>query len=140
MKGDTAREFVLLCCVTFFVVQSILPILTTHNSNTTSLNLVQTLPDSITLSINPLPMEGQGAVHSPQLTPFFFEKIPLNSCNKNLLLSVPGIGPSIADSILKTRARIGIFYDMHDLLLVPGIGKSRMYKFAKHLSFANNTL
>lgn len=73
----------------------------------------------------------------PQFTPFFFKPVPLNSCDKNLLLSIRGIGPSIADAILKTRADIGNFHDMQDLLLVPGIGKTRMHQFSKHLSFEN---
>ena len=137
VKGATAGEFVLLCCLLFLVVQSILPFLAKPNSTYTTFYLTQSLPDSLMLVTSPVQTERQTNVYPPQLTPFFFKPVPLNSCDKNLLISIPGIGPSIADAILKTRADIGTFQDAQDLLLVPGIGKSRMDQFSKHFSFEN---
>ena len=135
VKGDTTREFVLLCCILFIFSQSILPVLTRNTPSATRFRLFQSSPDSLMLVTSPLQTEEQSSTHPPQFTPFFFKPVPLNSCGKKLLLSIPGIGPSIADAILKTRVDIGTFHDMQDLLLVPGIGKSRMHKFSKHFSF-----
>lgn len=136
-EGETTRGFVLFCCFLFLVAQSILPILTQNNITETHFYLSQSLPESLMLGTSPVQAKKQGSIFPPQFTPFFFKPVPLNSCDKNLLLSIRGIGPSIADAILKTRADIGYFHDMEDLLLVPGIGKTRMHQFSKHLSFEN---
>jgi len=134
-KGDIAREFVLLCCILFMFAQLVLPVLTRDTPSAIRFRLFQSSPNSLMLVTSPIQPEEQSSIQPPQLTPFFFKPVPLNSCDKKLLLSISGIGPSIADAILKTREDIGTFHDMQDLLLVPGIGKSRMNKFSKHFSF-----
>jgi competence ComEA-like helix-hairpin-helix protein len=68
-------------------------------------------------------------------TPFFFQPVPVNVCDKTLLLSIRGIGPALADNIINTRKTIGFFKNKNDLLRVSGIGESRMNRFAESLSF-----
>ncbi len=135
MQGDTSGQFVFSCCVLFFLFISISSFISNHYKLGRNLHLSQSSTGSLALST-----VFDESVTPPHLTPFFFKAIPLNSCDKKLLLTVSGIGPSLADSILKTRNQIGNFSDMKDLLLVPGIGSSRMIKFSKSLDFEIKSL
>lgn len=139
-KKDTVRKLVLFCCILFFFFESALPLLMESNSSDEYHHLVQTSSGALVLEsaansdISKGSKYPQAAVQAQQ-TPFFFKKIPLNTCTKKLLLTISGVGPALANSILETREAIGTFESMQDLLLVPGIGQSRMHKFAKSLSF-----
>jgi competence ComEA-like helix-hairpin-helix protein len=66
---------------------------------------------------------------------FLFQPIPVNFADAELLTTISGIGPKMAAQIIKTRDSRGFFTRPQDLLAVPGIGPSRMQKFASHLSF-----
>ncbi len=70
-----------------------------------------------------------------EMTPFFFQPIPVNFADQELLSTISGIGPKLADRIVKTRNSKGLFTGPQDLLAVPGIGDSRMNKFAPQFSF-----
>ena len=69
------------------------------------------------------------------ITPFFFQPIPVNLANAELLTTISGIGPELADRIITTRNTKGYFSKPEDLLMVSGIGPSRMKQFAPQLSF-----
>lgn len=69
------------------------------------------------------------------LTPFFFKQIPINYCDEQLLMSIRGVGPSLAKSILTYRDNNGGFQKTEDLLAVKGIGETRLGKIAPLLSF-----
>jgi len=134
MQKDTSRQFIFTCCVLFFFFISISSFLSEHCNNEKNLYLFQSSDGFLSLSENQ-----DKTVTLPQLTPFFFKPLPINSCDTNLLLSVSGIGPRLAGNILYTRNQIGYFSDMYDLLKVRGIGKSRMIKFSKFFSFEFNS-
>ncbi len=70
------------------------------------------------------------------LTPFFFQPIPVNFADQELLATISGIGPELSAQIIKTRGSRGFFTKPEDLLAVPGIGRSRMHQFAPQFSFA----
>lgn len=72
---------------------------------------------------------------SYNFAPFFFQPVAINYCDKTMLMSVKGIGPGLADNILKTRDQLGSFTKPDDLLLVKGIGTARLHQFAPHFSF-----
>ncbi len=76
------------------------------------------------------------SVDYPQFSPFFFQPIAINSCDKTLLMSVRGIGPGLAKKILERRMIIGEFKKAEDLLLVHGIGPIRLSKLAPYFSFS----
>jgi len=81
---------------------------------------------------------GQGANLPPvpaALTPFFFQPIPINSADCELLSTVKGIGPKLAQQIIDTRTANGPFKTASDLLTVPGVGPTRMGQFAPYFSF-----
>lgn len=70
------------------------------------------------------------------VTPFLFLPIPINFADAELLATISGIGPKLADKIVQTRETKGLFTKPHDLLAVPGIGPSRMKTFGSQFSFA----
>lgn len=72
------------------------------------------------------------------MTPFFFQPIPVNFANAELIATISGIGPELADRIIITRNNKGFFSKPQDLLVVPGIGPSRMNQFAPQFSFLTN--
>lgn len=76
------------------------------------------------------PIKNQG------LAPFLFLPVAINFCDKELLMSIRGIGPGLAGKILQKRAEIGTFRKPEDLLLVKGIGVVRLRSISPYLSFS----
>lgn len=68
-------------------------------------------------------------------TPFFFEKMPINSADKEALMTVKGIGPELAESILQSRLENGLFKESSDLLRIKGVGPKRAMYFEKMFEF-----
>lgn len=48
-------------------------------------------------------------------------KVNLNTVAKEELMTLPGIGESKADAIIQYREETGLFQDIEDIMLVPGI-------------------
>ena len=81
--------------------------------------------------------QNKGSTITPaDMSPFLFQPIPVNFAGTELLATISGIGTKMAEQIVKTRDAKGFFTRPQDLLAVPGIGPSRMQKFASHLSFS----
>lgn len=79
-----------------------------------------------------------GKITSPipwHLTPFFFKKMPINSADKAALMTIKGIGPKLAESILQSRSEDGLFKKSSDLLKISGIGPKRVLYFEKMFDF-----
>lgn len=66
---------------------------------------------------------------------FNLEKIPVNLADAELLATVPGIGPALADRIIEERNRSGFFQYPADLVKVHGIGTRRAEQFQSYLRF-----
>jgi competence ComEA-like helix-hairpin-helix protein len=69
------------------------------------------------------------------LTPFFFKKLPINSAGKELLMTVKGVGPKLAESIINNRARTGPFLNISDFLKIKGVGPKRAIYFETVFSY-----
>lgn len=69
-----------------------------------------------------------------RLTPFFFEPVPLNSADHSLLLSLPGIGPAMADRIIQYRRQHGPLTDISQLQNISGIGEKRSAQLANYIT------
>ena len=75
--------------------------------------------------------------HTPaNLTPFFFQPLPINFAEIELLETINGIGPRLAEEIVRTRDTRGFFTGPDDLRNVPGIGPKRIKQFETQFSFA----
>lgn len=61
--------------------------------------------------------------------------IPINSADKDMLMSVKGIGPALAHDIVAYRKQVGPFRNGRDLLNLKGIGPKRADKFATAFTF-----
>lgn len=61
------------------------------------------------------------------------ESIPLNHADAQMLMSVPGIGPSRANSIVHNRGLYGRFFRMSDLDRVRGFGPKTVISVAPYL-------
>lgn len=59
--------------------------------------------------------------------------VNINSANTDMLASIPGIGPQVAESITKYRDAHGKFSEIKDLLNVDGIDMSLLEKIKPFL-------
>jgi len=72
---------------------------------------------------------------SPDLALFFFQPLPVNYASVELLKTINGIGPKMAEEIVKVRGEKGFFTSASALRDVPGIGPKRLKQFSTQLSF-----
>lgn len=92
-----------------------------------------------TLAADYIPADRPAAPHTlvkPEFTPFFFQPVPINQADAELLESIDGIGPKLAGEILKLRREGCIFRDSRDLLRIPGIGARKLRDLEGKFSFA----
>lgn len=68
-------------------------------------------------------------------TPFFFLPVPINSADKELLMTIKGIGPALAETIVSYREQFGPFKNSLDLQNLHGIGARRAAGLATELTF-----
>lgn len=138
-KG-TGKGIALFFCVLFFLFQLFCTFFKDSPRVQQEKHLTFSSNDSVRLSItNNSQKTFQTSnvlfTDSPQISPFFFKPLAINHCDVEMLVSVKGIGPKLAESIIKTRTSIGKFSKAEDLLQVKGIGHSRMLKFKQYFSF-----
>lgn len=82
---------------------------------------------------------GREQNHKPvpaRYSPLFFELIPINQANKDILMTVSGVGPALAASIVEYRNEFGSFKKSKDLQNLKGIGSKRATKFAAVFTFS----
>jgi len=75
-------------------------------------------------------MGKDGSIHygtalSPEATPFFLLPIPINKANADLLTTIPGIGPRLAERIIDFRKSRDRIKTLDELLEINGIGKAK---------------
>jgi Helix-hairpin-helix motif len=66
---------------------------------------------------------------------FYFLPLPINSVDQELLMTIKGIGPAMAESIITHRKNSGSILDVGDLQAIPGIGRKRATSLATELVF-----
>ncbi len=70
------------------------------------------------------------------LRPLFFQAIAVNHADRELLVTVPGIGPALADRIVRHREQNGPYLRPEGLLAVAGIGPRLLDRFRPYLEFS----
>jgi DNA uptake protein ComE-like DNA-binding protein len=132
--------FILLLIGTLIIVQLILrhsdlleeQVLTTENG----LQLIWNGCALIANTQRHIGNEPNSTTHIPaHLTPLFFQPIPINNADFELLVTIPGVGPKLAGEIGIAKKRLGKFKKCEDLLIVNGIGTKKMNTFKKYFSF-----
>lgn len=61
--------------------------------------------------------------------------LDVNSASLQALVALPGIGPKLAEAILKSREDDGPFLEPKDLLRIKGIGEKKLEKMMPFLRF-----
>lgn len=145
-EGTGVERVVLFFCALFFIVQVSYGISSTENpiQKKTTLNI---LPETVlalsalTDENNAVSSDGVNSTDSKlthAFAPFFFHPVPINFCDKSSLLTIRGIGPVLAESILQTREDSGDFLKPDDLLRVDGIGPGRLKNLQSSFSFSQD--
>jgi competence protein ComEA len=109
-------------------------------ANFDSLNLAAVLQDGETLAVPLLSVPGlepqnldlPGQDQSPTQSPIF--PININTATAEELVSLPGIGPSIAQQIIKYRQENGPFQVLEAIQDVPGIGPGIFEKIQEQIT------
>lgn len=61
-------------------------------------------------------------------------EVSVNTADAELLATIPGVGPALAEAILAERHTNGLFYYPEDLLCVRGIGEKTLVKLLPYLN------
>ncbi len=94
--------------------------------------------DKIELKTDSKPRSSHHTITPPDFRPFFWEKIPINKADKPLLMTVRGIGPSLAEKIIQTREIRGFFNDINELKQIRGVGQRRAAYFKNVFDFGDS--
>lgn len=89
-------------------------------------------PDQLVLTNSSDRGDGPVPAH---YTPFFFLPVPINSADKELLMTIKGIGPALADTIVSYREQFGPFKNSLDLQNLHGVGVRRAASLTTELTF-----
>jgi competence protein ComEA len=92
---------------------------TTSKADCTRLNLSATILDGSIL-------------HVPSFQTGFVSRLTLNHSSALELVTLPGIGPVLAERIVEQREKKGLFKNARDLLRVPGIGPRKLKRILQH--------
>lgn len=73
--------------------------------------------------------------HGMQETESQKQCVPVNTATIDELVTLPGIGPVLAERIVSFRQKQGDFTEASDLIKVKGIGEGTVKKIKKHICF-----
>jgi len=107
-----------------------------EGANLDRVNLAASLKDNQQVFVPSTP-EAASPEETPQSSPVTTssEKINVNTGTISELDQLPGIGPALAEEIIKHREAFGIFHEAADLLDVSGIGPAKLEKISELISF-----
>jgi len=70
---------------------------------------------------------------NPLISNIFFLPIPINRAEKEVLNTLPGIGPVLAERIIQRRITAGPFRSKNELLQIAGIGPGKLDRLKDHI-------
>jgi competence ComEA-like helix-hairpin-helix protein len=70
----------------------------------------------------------------PEVANIFFQPIPINRADENIISSLPGIGPVLAARIAQWRSRHGPFRSKEALRQIAGIGPKKFAEIVQHIT------
>jgi competence ComEA-like helix-hairpin-helix protein len=72
---------------------------------------------------------------SPNMAVFLFDPISINQASYELLQTVRGVGPKLAQKIITYRAQVGPFVSRESIEKITGVGEKRAQYLATQFSF-----
>lgn len=81
----------------------------------------------------PSPAREASAPLPARLAPLFFQPIPINQADEELLITIPGIGPAFARRIIDFREQQGRINAIEELDEVKGVGPAKLEILKAHL-------
>ena len=103
-------------------------------ANETAINLAQKISDEMVIYVPHLDEEINNASTATAWSPSQDEKkVTLNQATTGELETLPGIGPSKAEAIIKYREEVGAFQSIDELTNVSGIGEKTLEKLRDSL-------
>lgn len=69
------------------------------------------------------------------LTPFFYEPVQINTADREMLMTVKGVGPAFAGQILDYRQTNGAFHSALELQKLNGVGRTKARGMASEFDF-----
>lgn len=94
-----------------------------------------TKSDLIAVDCNNIIVSSLPRRKSSDMAVFFFEPIPINQAKFELLQTVKGVGPKLAQKIIDYRKRFGPFADEKSLEKLAGVGERRARYLATQFTF-----
>jgi competence protein ComEA len=94
-----------------------------EGANLKAINLAQELSDGMMINV---PDENAPDINSDQAVIQSNKKLNINTANAQQLDLLPGIGPSLAERIIRYRQENGKFNSIDELLNVSGIGEKKL--------------
>ena len=95
----------------------------TDEANLRAINLAQELSDGMMINV---PDENSPDITCSQMMVQPGNKLDINTANAQQFQELPGIGPSLAERIIKYRQENGEFSSVDELLNVSGIGEKKL--------------
>lgn len=78
--------------------------------------------------------ETQHSYVHPRVALLFFQPVPINQSEADVLAALPGIGPVLANRIIERRNVTGCFTELDNLLKIEGIGRKKLAALASFLA------
>jgi len=98
----------------------------TDDADETSINLAQKVHDEMIIIVPIENEESDETLHQTTSLTEQNEKVKINYATQEEIETLPGIGPSKAQTIIKYREENGLFQTMEDLLDISGIGEKTL--------------
>ena len=87
---------------------------------------------------SPLPDQNDNTQQQPDyLAPFYFKPININTAKVEILTTIKGVGPSLAQAIVEHRTEKGRIENVNDLMDIRGIGKKRAESLLSQITFGS---
>jgi competence ComEA-like helix-hairpin-helix protein len=136
MQRDKRFDILLFSAGLLLVLFNLDSLLIRPAKNHNLLQLSITSDHSIVL-IDSRQTDNQDSPKPSDYRPFFWDKIPINTAGRDLLMTVKGVGPDLAEKIIITRTSLGPFKNADDLQKIRGVGKKRASYFGDVFDFGD---
>ncbi len=81
------------------------------------------------------PLDFQSLSIPAEARHIFYQPVPINDVGRDVLVSLPEIGPRLADRIIALRLRRGGIRSAEELLEVPGISRRKLNRLLPEITF-----